>query len=96
MGINLLDSEKRDLESRHKKERDKRVADRMKAVLLKSEKWTDKNIAIAFCAHEDTVRTHLDDWRSTRFCLKFRHRAALFTCRQSEFKSNRTIMESDE
>ena len=62
MEINLSDSEKKDLESRHKKERDKRVADRMKAVLLKSEKWTDKNIAIALRTHEDTVRTHLDDW----------------------------------
>ena len=63
MEINLLVPEKRDLELHHKKERDKRVADRIKAVLLKSEEWTDKNIAVALRIHEETVRTHLDDWR---------------------------------
>ena len=62
MEINLLVPEKRDLELHHKKERDKRVADRIKAVLLKSEEWTDKNIAVALRIHEETVRTHLDDW----------------------------------
>ena len=42
MEINLLEPEKRDLELHHKKERDKRVADRIKAVLLKSENGQTK------------------------------------------------------
>ena len=45
MNITLTKSEKEDLECRHRKERDRRVADRFKAILLSMEKFCD-----AFCA----------------------------------------------
>ena len=39
MQIQLTDKQKSELEKQHKIERDKHVSDRMKAVLLYSEKW---------------------------------------------------------
>lgn len=50
------------LERRHRYEDDPRVCDRIKAVLLKSEGWTNKAIAQALRIHEETVRQHLAEW----------------------------------
>lgn len=50
------------LEKQHKKERDKRICDRIKAVLLRSEGWTLDQIAQALRIHHETVRTHIDDY----------------------------------
>ena len=50
------------LEQQHKLERDSRVCDRIKAVLLSSEGWTQKQIAQALRIHETTVQTHLSDY----------------------------------
>ena len=47
MKIELTIKEKEELESRHSKERDGRVRDRIKAVLLNAEGWTQKQIAQA-------------------------------------------------
>ena len=38
------------------------MCDRIKAVLLKSEGWTNRTIAQALRIHEETVRQHLTDW----------------------------------
>ncbi len=38
------------------------MRDRIKAVLLKSENWTNKAIAQALRIHEETVRQHLTEW----------------------------------
>jgi len=38
------------------------VRDRIKAVLLKSEGWTQRQIAQALRIHEETVRQHIKDW----------------------------------
>jgi transposase len=58
----LSDKKKQELELLHRYEGDRRVCDRIKAVLLKSEGWTNKTIAQALRIHEETVRQHLTDW----------------------------------
>ena len=58
----LSEKKKQELELLHRYEGDSRVCDRIKAVLLKNEGWTNKTIAQALRIHEETVRQHLTDW----------------------------------
>ena len=60
--MNLTKEQKAELERRHKTERDSRVSDRIKAVLLRSEGWSIKQIGQALRIHRDTVAQHLADW----------------------------------
>lgn len=60
----LSEDQKEYLELRHRYESDKRVADRIKAVLLKNEGWKNKAIAQALRIHEETVRYYITDWTS--------------------------------
>ena len=60
----LSEEQKEYLELRHRYEGDKRVADRIKAVLLKNEGWKNKAIAQALRIHEETVRYYITDWTS--------------------------------
>ena len=53
---------KSDLEKRHRRERDGRIRDRIKAVLLKSEGWSLRQIAQALRIHEETIHQHITDW----------------------------------
>ena len=62
MRIQPNDQQKQELEKRHRVERDGRVRDRIKAVLLKSEGWTNEAIGQALRIHPDTVADHLDVW----------------------------------
>ena len=62
MDISLTAEQKKDLELHHRYESDPRVCDRIKAVLLNSEGWTNGQIAQALRIHEETVRQHLKDW----------------------------------
>jgi transposase len=55
MKIALSPEEKTDLEYRHQHERDKRISDRIKAVLLRDEGWSVSKIAQALRLHNDTV-----------------------------------------
>ena len=63
-GINR--QEKQDLEKQHKRERDRRVADWIKAVLLHTEGWSQIQIAQALRLHVDTVHDHLEDYKKSR------------------------------
>jgi len=65
MKIQLSKEDKIRLEKQHRKERNSRVCDRIKAVLLSSEGWTQCQIAQALRIHETTVANHLDD-----YCIK--------------------------
>jgi transposase len=65
MNIILTQTEKTDLEVRHKKERDRRVADRIKAVLLCSEGWTQLAISQALRIRPETVHDHLEDYKNS-------------------------------
>jgi len=54
---------KKELELRHRYEGDGRVRDRIKAVLLRSEGWSNQAIGQALRINEETVRQHLLDWQ---------------------------------
>jgi transposase len=62
MYFELSVDDKSELEQRHRKERDGRVRDRIKAVLLKSEGWKNEAIAQALRIHVETVADHLAQW----------------------------------
>jgi DNA-binding NarL/FixJ family response regulator len=55
MKIELSKDQKADLEKRHRVERDGRIRDRIKAVLLCAEGWTGEEIAQALRIHPETV-----------------------------------------
>lgn len=59
----LTNSERKDLLIQHKKERDKRIADRIKVVLLYDDGWTSEMIARALFIDDSTIRRHLHDYR---------------------------------
>lgn len=60
--ITLNQAEKEMLESRHKKCRDKRECDRIKAVLLADEGWSSIMIAQALRKHETSIIRHINDF----------------------------------
>lgn len=66
MKIVLAAIEKEELESQHKKERDGRVRDRIKAVLLSAEGWTQTQIAQALRIRHETVQDHLNDYNNSK------------------------------
>jgi transposase len=66
MKIVLTNIEKEVLEFQHSKERDRRVADRIKAVLLSAEGWTQKQIAQALRIRYETVQDHLNDYQNSK------------------------------
>ena len=66
MKIELTTIEKKELELQHSKERDGRVRDRIKAVLLHTEGWTQKQIAQALRLHPETVHDHLEDYKQSK------------------------------
>ena len=62
MQITLTTAQKENLEAQHKKERDGRVRDRIKAVLLCNEGWSQIQIAQALRICPETVHDHLNDF----------------------------------
>ena len=63
MNIKLSSEQKTALEKQHKTERDRRIADRIKAVLLHVEGWTQNQIAQALRIRPETVHDHLKDYQ---------------------------------
>jgi transposase len=59
----LTDSQKADLELRHSESIHGKERDRIKAVLLRSEGWSMKQIAQALRMHESSVSRHLNDYK---------------------------------
>jgi len=62
----LKDQERASLQKQHKKERDGRVRDRIKAVLLKDEGWTWMQIAHVLLLSEEVLRLHLKEFQASR------------------------------
>ncbi|WP_341753803.1 helix-turn-helix domain-containing protein [Candidatus Tisiphia endosymbiont of Dioctria rufipes] len=61
---NILTSEQRTvLKSRHGNERDRRVCDRIKAVLLYDKGWSYGEIAEALLLSEEAIRKHVRDYQ---------------------------------
>lgn len=64
--IFLTNSEREQLKLRHKRERDGRVRDRIKAVLLYDEGWTPKDIARVLLISDEAVRNHIDEYQTSK------------------------------
>jgi transposase len=65
MQYSLTDEEREFLRKQHRQERDGRVRDRLKVVLLKDMGWTYALIAEALFLDEDTVGRHLKEYRES-------------------------------
>ncbi|MFC3289594.1 IS630 family transposase [Paracoccus aerius] len=66
MKIFITDEQKVELERLHDTSRDKRICDRIKAVLLASEGWSSSMIAQALRLHETTVNHHINEFVNQR------------------------------
>jgi transposase len=62
----LTAEKKKELEVQHKTERDGRIRDRIKAVLLNDEGWTQVAIAQALRISAETVHDHLQDYTNSK------------------------------
>jgi transposase len=59
----LTDEQRAVLKVQHKHERDKRICDRIKAVILYDKGWSVPAIAEALLLSDDAIRRHIDDYR---------------------------------
>lgn len=64
--IFLTDAERVQLRKQHKKERDGRVRDRIKAVLLYDKGWSVAAIAEALLLSEDAIRDHIAEYKELK------------------------------
>ncbi|MBP9842323.1 MAG: IS630 family transposase [Simkaniaceae bacterium] len=65
--MNFLSDQERDtLRAQHKQERDKRIADRIKAVLLYDRGWSPQQIAVALFISDQAVRDHIEDYKASK------------------------------
>jgi transposase len=64
--MTLDDAERARLKIQHKQERDGRVRDRIKAVLLHDKGWSCKQIAEALLISDDAVRIHIQDYDAAK------------------------------
>lgn len=62
MGRFLSEDKKTALIQQHKQERDKRVCDRIKAILLHDDGWTPTQISKVLLLTDDTIRHHIEDF----------------------------------
>jgi transposase len=60
----LSENEIIQLKAQHKKERDKRICDRIKAVLLYDKGWSYQEIAEALLLSDEAVRIHINDYQT--------------------------------
>lgn len=62
----LSDAEKAHLIAQHKRERDKRICDRIKAVLLFDKGWSIAAITEALLLSDDAIRKHIEEYRESK------------------------------
>lgn len=62
----LTQSDRDSLKARHRQEKSRRVADRIKAVLLSDEGWTYRQISKALFIDEQTIGRHVDEYMADR------------------------------
>lgn len=62
----LTDEERVRLRVQHKKERDKRICDRIKAVLLHDKGWSFQQIAEALLITDESVRNHIEEYKACK------------------------------
>jgi transposase len=61
----LTDFEREQLKAQHRQERDGRVRDRIKAVLLYDKQWSPQDIAEALLISDQAVRNHIEDYQTS-------------------------------
>jgi len=64
--IFLNDAERAQLKTQHRQERDGRIRDRIKAVLLYDKGWSIAAIAEALLLSEDAIREHITEYRESK------------------------------
>lgn len=64
--IFLSDAERTQLKTQHRRERDGRVRDRIKAVLLSDKGWSIAAIAEALLLSEDAIREHIAEYKEAK------------------------------
>src|SRR3990170_9120906 len=64
--IFLSDAERAQLKAQHKRERDGKVRDRIKAVLLYDKGWSIGTIAEALFLSEDAIREHITEYKDSK------------------------------
>lgn len=62
----LIDEERAQLKIQHKQERDGRVRDRIKAILLHDKGWSPQQIAEALLITDEAVRNHIAEYKSSK------------------------------
>jgi hypothetical protein len=62
----LSEQEKAQLKIQHKKERDGRIRDRIKAILLYDDGWSPKDIAKVLLISDEAVRNHIEDYLTSK------------------------------
>lgn len=62
----LSDEERAQLKAQHKRERDGRIRDRIKAVLLHDEGWSSMQIAKVLLISDQAVRDHIRDYQASK------------------------------
>ena len=62
----LTDIEREQLKAQHRYERDGRVRDRIKAVLLYDKQWSPQEIAEALLISDQAVRNHIEDYKTSK------------------------------
>jgi transposase len=64
--IFLTEQERAQLKIQHRQERDGRIRDRIKAVLLYDEGWLPKDIAKVLLISDEAVRHHIDEYQTSK------------------------------
>jgi transposase len=62
----LNDAERIQLKAHHRRERDGRIRDRIKAILLSDRGWSIAEIAEALLLSEDAIREHITEYRDSK------------------------------
>lgn len=62
----LSENERVQLKILHKKERDGRIRDRIKAILLYDEGWSSQEIARVLLITDESVRNHIEDYKTSQ------------------------------
>lgn len=63
MGWKLTDKQRKELIQRHRQERDKRICDRIKAVLVFDDGYNYSEIARLLLLDDETIRRHINDYQ---------------------------------
>ena len=62
----MSEQEKVQLRLQHKKERDKHICDRIKAILLYNDGWSPKDIAKVLLISDEAVRNHIEEYQTSK------------------------------